>query len=378
MLDELGRLIERVTGRYERRCIDLRFVEDGWHARFTSAVDDEAEAFQAELLTRVELALVQRLEWVRSSPGEHRLLQLRDPQGMAAMQIAVWIDRPRRMPALGRALTPKLGPGTSPEAESIAVRALTKLAREAGDLVSLRLQPYRRDPIALRDFEARARRAGFRLVDPVNVTRTLLVDLTPGPDQILVDVSKKTRAKIKHKARLQVDIRELTEARYIEQCIAAANASFQRTGGGETRFDFQAAFGLVARHPDRIRVLGLFLKDDPDRLVAYTIGCRHGEMAEYMSAGSLDHADLRSMPFNYWLVWELLTWAHNSGAHWLDLGGVTDGGPGDSRAGISNFKRHFTELDVELGRELSLDLQPARGLMLTLWNERRQRAGKAT
>jgi hypothetical protein len=363
-----------IAGRHERRAIDLRWSEDGWSARLTSTLDAETEAFETELLAGgVELPVFQRHAWMLGSDHEYRVMQLQDPDGTPAMQVALDIERPRRMPMFGRAFSPRLGTGISIDAEWYGVRALAQLARDCGDLVSLRLQPYRRDPVALRDFEARGRRAGFQLCDPVSVTRTLLVDLSSHPDQLIAELSKGTRGKIRHKSRQSVIIRELSGAAHIESCHAAANASLSRSNGGLVRFDFAAAFAFRDKHPERMHALGLFLPEDPDRLVAYAIACRHGEMAEYISAGSLDHAKLRAMSFNSWLMWDLVSWAHQRGAQWFDLGGITDGGPGDTRVGISSFKRHFSKLDAEVGRELTVDLQPARAFALTWWSQSRPR-----
>jgi hypothetical protein len=356
-----------------REAIDLRTDVDGWSARLSERLDEHTQAFEDELLRAgIELPLCQRHGWLRASPLEHRLFQLRDPGGAAAMQIALLIERPRRLPLLGRARAWKLGAGTSTEAEWLAVRALRELCAQAGDLVSLRLQPYRRDLTTLRDFEGRARRSGYQLCEPLGVTRTLIVDLSAPPEVALAALSKKTRAKVRHHGRAQVELRPLTDAALIPACVTAVNASLARTGGGTTHYDFTAAFALAAADPGACRAIGLFGLEQPDQLAAFVIGFRHGELAEYGVAGSLMLPWLRALPFNYWLVWELMLWARQGGARWLDLGGITDGGPGDARAGISDFKRHFPAADAEVGRELLVELQPARALALSLWQQLQQ------
>lgn len=98
--------------------------------------------------------------------------------------------------------------------------------------------------------------------------------------------------------------------------------------------------------------------------LAFVAGIRHGTLAEYISAGSVDDAALRSHPFNYFLLWELAEWARANGAAALDLGGVTEGGPEDKLAGISGFKRHFTNTEAEIGREMIATLRPGAGLIL--------------
>ena len=351
-----------------------RLTVDGRSLRFTTRLDEETERFEDELHARlaaslsldgerralIELPLQQRHLWLRHSTREHRLLQIRDAEGLPAMQVAVRVDRPRLFGWYGEGFTSRLGRAINEEEERFGLAALRDLCRDSGDLLTLRLQPYRTELGALRDFEARARRLGFHLTDPVEVTRTLVADLRPSADEHLAALSKKTRAKIKHRSRSSLSLRVLTETRHLPACRAAVAASMRRTGGDEPNYDFDAALALATAHPERARIIGLFVDGRPDDLLAYVSGFRHGTVAEYSSAGSLDDPQLRGFPFNYFLLWELMQWARESGASWLDLGGVTDGGSDDPRAGISSFKRHFTELDVEHGRELVTVLQPAR------------------
>ncbi len=366
-------------------CVDLRRATEDGEVRLSSVLDEETEAFEAELLKRsrtgsdggegtLELPVFQRHAWVRHSDGEFLLFQMRDAEGRAAMQVVLTIERPRRLQAFGRAIAYKLGPAATPVDEERGLSALRALCTECEDLVTLRLQPYRRTLRELLDFEAHARRAGYSLVDPIGVTRTLVYDVSAPIDAQLAALSKKTRAKVRHRERQNVSLRALTDVSYATRCTEAVNSSLARTGGGTTRYNFAAAFALAQQHPELVRVIGLFRNEHPDQLLAYVVGVRHGEMAEYSSAGSLSDPALRSMPFNYWLLWELITWANEGGARWLDLGGITDGAPTDARAGISGFKRHFSELDVELGREMVAQLRPLRALALDAvldWRTRR-------
>jgi hypothetical protein len=254
---------------------------------------------------------------------------------------------------------------------------LRLLSAELGDLLSLRLQPRRTVQRSLYDYEARARRAGFSLRDPEGITRTLVVDLSTTPEAYLTSLTKKTRAKFRHRKRAEVDIRPLEDPRWIPACRAAALASIGRTGGeSASRMDIGALFGVAAERPELARIFGLFLPDRPQDLLAFVSVMRHGRLAEYTMAGSLFDPVLRSMPFNYFLLWELMTWAREGGSVLLDLGGVTEGGPTDPLAGISSFKRNLTDNDVELGREMAVDLKPVRLQVFEYSREARDRLDK--
>jgi hypothetical protein len=378
-------LRERLT---RPRDFDRRATHDGRGVRFTCRLDEESERFERELSARLqetpprhddapslrELPLTQRHAWLLRATHEHRLLQVRSRNGAPAMQVAVRVERPRLLQLYGHAVAHRIGAAVSDEEESFGLHALRRACHAAGDLLTLRLQPYRTDAVALRNFEARARRAGFSLCNPIDVTRTLLLDLRQPVEALLATLSKKTRAKIKHRTRASVELRAITDPRHIPACRAAVNAAMRRTGAQDSGYDFAAAFSLAAAEPTRARVIGLFLPARPEVLLAYVVGLRHGEVAEYSSAGSLDDPGLRLLHFNYFLLWELSQWAREGGARWLDLGGVTDGGADDPRAGISAFKRHFTNLDVEHGRELLAVLHPGRHLLFDTMRGWKRRA----
>ena len=350
--------------------IKLSWSVEGWRARLLGRDSEVARTFEEELLAdgRVELSLFQRREFVAASSGEHLLFQLRAPSGKPAMQAVVTLERPRRLPQLARGRGHQLGWSVDAEAELRGLQSLRELCRASGAMVSLRLQPHRTEGDALCDVEARARRAGFQRVEPLGVTRTLLLDLAPGVDRLLASLSKKTRWRVRHRSREQVELRALTDRRFIPACVTAANASLSRTGGGTSRFDFAAAFHLAASAPERVRITGVFLRNRPDTLLAFNIGMRHDSRAEYSSAGSLLDPALRELPFNYWLLWELILWAQRAGARCFDFGGITDGSEEDRCRGISAFKRHFCDREVEVGRELISNLKPAQAMALDLWS----------
>jgi hypothetical protein len=354
--------------------LDERRVVDGRRLRFTSALDDDTARFEDELCARVRqngpegtpptgelvtLPLAQRHVWLRHTKREFRLLQVTDREGRPAAQAALSIYRPERYAGVGNAVAHKLGPAATGSDEEFALSALRQLCTDQGDLFNLRLQPRRLAIRELRDFEARARRAGFALADPESVTRTLLFDLQRTCDEITAQLPKRTRAKVRHRKRAEVELRVLTEDKWIPQMRAAADASVSRTDRqARSRYEWEPILAVARTRPDLARVVGLFLPSRPDELLAFVSAERHGLLAEYTAAGSKTDPELRSLPFNYFLVWELITWAKEHGSSALDLGGITDGGELDPLAGISEFKRHFTESEAEVGRELTVALHP--------------------
>jgi hypothetical protein len=343
--------------------LDRRLKLDGREIRFTSQLDAETLRFEEELcaLPGIDLPYMQRHVFLATSRRPFLLLQTRTPEGVPAAQIAVHIHRSSSLRSISRGLTPRLGTAVSDLEETAALSILSSLCAEIPGLITLRLQPFRRGADRLATFEQNARKSGFVVRNSLEYTQTLLFDLRMSAEQLPLTLSRKTRTKLRHRCREEIELRLLTDHKYIPQCKAALEESFKRTGGNPNQFDFEAAFDTARARPDRVHIVGLFHKDRPEQLLAFVTALYGGgEIAEYNAAGSLPDPVLRKMPFNYLLIWELIEWAHRNGASWLDLGGVTPGGEDDPRASISEFKRHLSEVEMEVGREMEITLKPGR------------------
>ena len=357
--------------------MDLRRTIGKRQVRLTSSIDEESRRFESDLSQRLseklEAGAVRELPWIQTHaylelcPREFRLLQVRDEAGAPSAQLAVYLTRPRRAPWFATGLAERFGPASSGEEEEFALQVLRDLFLELGEVMALRLRPERFDQPELWNFQERARRAGYHLVDAGDVTRTLIYDLRPSEEELMAGFARKTKALFQGEELGLVDIKILSDPGFIPQCREALSAAFARTGGGSAHFDFETAFSLITKHPDRAAIIGLFLKSRPERMLAYVTGFRSGAVAEYSSSGSLDDPELRSFPFNYWLLWNLMLWAKRSGASFFDLRGVTGGGSSDPLNGISFFKRRFPARETEINREMETILKPKlRGLFQLL------------
>jgi hypothetical protein len=336
---------------------------DGVSARFTRKLDAESERFEAELLagpSAPALALSQTHLYLSRTPREFWLFQARDAQGKPAMQAAVYVSRSRVWKQFAQGSVPRMSATASREGERFFIVALKKACLENTDLMTLRLQPYRLEAADLDAFEGHAKSEGFDRVPALDVTRTLLMDLKPTPEELLAGFRPKTRATFKHRSRDEVILRSIADPAFVRRCQEAERAAFVRTGGKTAGYDFETHFRLANEKPDRAFAFGLFLPSRPNELLAFVTGVRHGKVAEYQSAGSFSDPELRQVPFNYFLIWELILWARKSGAELFDLGGVSAGGDDDPLAGITRFKRYLCDHEVEIGRELLSVLRPRR------------------
>lgn len=341
--------------------IEQRRSVDGRSFRFTNFVDSESLEFESQAEGFLaDASLEQRLDTIRKSERAFYVMQMRGETGNPMMQVCVRIGRPKRLPAFAMATVPGLWHAKVPAEEEIAMKVLREFVAHHTGAMTLRLQAQRFDSLSLLDFQDRGIRQGFGLTNPDGVVRTRVVDLQESEEEFQKTLPRNLKRALQHRGRDSVELRVLKDSRYIEACQAALDASHRRTGGVAPQEDFRLAFRLAETAPDRARIIGLFFKDRPDKLMAYVIGFRRGDGLEYGSGGSLSDERLRLIPFNYFLCGELITWARQQGCRRFDLRGVSDGGPHDPMRGITQFKRAFPGVEVETGREMVAVLRPYR------------------
>jgi hypothetical protein len=142
-----------------------------------------------------------------------------------------------------------------------------------------------------------------------------------------------------------------------------------RTGGAQRPLDWKAILEMSAQAPrlSRIAILERTDRAGPDRILAFAWGCLHGGVGEYSESGSTRADDLK-VSTSYALLWDLIIWARKGGAHTFDLGGVTSGitHSEDPLGGISDFKRRFSQREVEVGAEWELVPRPRRAMVAGL------------
>lgn len=353
--------------------LDLRLTLEGRNIRVTNQIGAEAEEFERALLVRqrlrpyedgalpLHLNLPQQTVWVKNTDQDALLIQISTADGLPAAQVVATIYHPRRTKWFRHAIVHAMGCSfVSHEEELWLYKTLPGILKNARGVSRLRLQAMRLAHADLMDFDNLARRAGYSLTDPLAVTRTLAFDIQAPIDEILASLGSKTRAKVRHHGLEKIEIRTIADDASIPALKVALAASFSRTKGGEPYLEFNDLLRVAKERPDLVLIQGLYLKHRPDDLLAYSIVLRHGDVVESFSSGSLPDSELRKLPFNYFLLWGRIPWAQAHGGKVIDLGGVTDGGTTDPLAGISQFKRHFCEKQLETGREMVLETSPLR------------------
>lgn len=311
------------------------------------------------------LALPHRAAWIGAHPAaEGWLIAVRDGQDICRYAIGVQVHRSRALPGHRVLRVERLSPARRPAAARRALTALTAAAHDTARVLRVHVELYSPDACARREAARWLEDLGYRRsVRSRCYQQTLLVDLMPGEAQILTALSGRAKRNIKAVARHPVALRPVKERGAAPRLDALVRETFARTGGTYRYHDWSHAIELSSTHPELSRIVGLFRTDGEgsEALLGFAWGQFHGDHAHYAMGASTRPVDLR-IPLSYALLWDIACWARQTGATYLDLGGVTNARSAgeDPLAGISDFKRSFSENVVEVGEEWVLEPHPRR------------------
>lgn len=320
---------------------------------------------------QVPLPLPQRQAWQQAvGLADTLLLIARDAEGTPLAAQSAGISISRALPGHRIYRVERFNAGASPEMAAALVQAVAASAR--GDALCLRVvvETFERD-IGVREQLYRVlHRVQFKRSPTQRMYRkTLAVDLHRSEEEIFAGLQSKARRDVKAPAKRGLELHPITEQVFANELRVLSNEAFRRTNGSDESRPWERIIELSARHPELSRVVGLFDPRTPGAagLVAFAWGCCHGSYASYEAGGSVRRADLGSTPVGYAPVWDLIKWARaNTTAAWFDLGGVSEREPGDTRAGIAEFKRYFSDDLVEVSDEWRMEPHPVRAAIARL------------
>jgi len=225
--------------------------------------------------------------------------------------------------------------------------ALQPLARKQR-AICLKIEPnLEDDPLLAGRLRALRFRPGPQVIQP---RRTILLDLTADPEELLQRMKQKTRYNIRLAARKGVTIRAGDEAD-LAPFYALMETTAQRDRFGiHTRAYYEAAHHLFVP-ADQGRLL---LAEYEGQLLAGLVvlgtgGDKRTGTACYMYGASSD--EYRNLMPTYLLQWEAMLWAREQGYRTYDLWGVPDEDEetlerdfaqrSDGLWGVYRFKRGF-------------------------------------
>ena len=276
---------------------------------------------------------------------------------------AVRLERSRALPWTRIGEVPRVGRALHAPALAKLGDMLATIARRIPRLQRLDVQVFDEDPNRRHHAERSILGAGGIATIPSRCySHTLVIPLPPGGDGALLAALRPTarRRVLKVQRSPEVQVRPVTDAAHLARISALYREAFARTGATPPELPFPD----VLRDADSGRsvLLGTFLggRSAPKGLVAF-LWCRlHGDHVTYDTAGSERSDALQGVPVSYPLVWEMLRWGAAHGAQWADLGGVmpAEEGAEHPTAGISGFKRRFSDLEKEVASEFRFEPHP--------------------
>ncbi len=252
------------------------------------------------------------------------------------------------------------GPGTAVEAGDWA--ALEEMARALRPLIPEKLLFLRFDPpwaVSREEQGSREPRNGFRRASlDIQPPSTVILDITPGEEEILEAMKKKTRYNIRLSEKKGVTVRrgggedlsrwyEIYEETALRDRIALHGEAYYRTL-------FNLAGDGGTGRPD----LRLYLAEIEGKVEAGIVVSHQGSRATYLyGASSNNHRN--AMPA-YALQWRAIREARQAGCTEYDLYGIPpEEDPDHPMAGLYRFKTGFGGSIVHRPGSWDLPFHPA-------------------
>lgn len=209
------------------------------------------------------------------------------------------------------------GPVIAPDDQALPalLDALSTAARGKG-AVFLKLEPDWSDgALPASDLEALGFQRGDQMIQPRS---TIVVDLQPDEDEILMNMKSKWRYNIRLAGRKDVKVRRVTE-----EDLSTFYDLLQITSD-RNEFDIheRGYYEAAWRHFHPQDLAELFLAYYDDELLAGLMAFRFGDTAYYLYGASSNRHRNR-MP-NHLLQWKAIQWAKEHGCTWYDFWGIPD------------------------------------------------------
>ena len=329
--------------------------------------DPERVAFERELdASRMPLALPHRGSWVACFGSAQSLfVGVRDSSGRAVYGCTADVAGLRTLPGHLVYRVQRFGNNCDRQMLAEVVRALAAHARARGNVLRLQLETFAADADGRAAIDAVAAEMGLTARPAQRYTHTLRLNLAGDPNAVLEALPKTARKNLKLAAKAGLRVETIDDVGLASALAVIEREAFARTGGRPMETDWPELIRYAAAHPKLVRIVGLFgnAAGEPPDLLGFAVGRSHGDHVEYASAGTTRRPGLK-VSLGYPIMWDLIAWANSLGAAWFDFGGITAGtahSQDDALGGISDFKRHFGGVEIEVGGEWSLEIAQLRG-----------------
>lgn len=296
---------------------------------------DDAEWWDGQVLNR-EGHPLQLWGWgeVKAS-GHWRAERVGVYEDDTLVGLAQLLLRPLPGPLKSLAYVPR-GPVAAPEKREEVLQALASYVKEQHGSVVLTVEPDWKEIPAV---------AGWQVSpNPILMARTLILDLAKSENDLLADMTKKTRQYIRKSEGSGVEVRMAKTPEDIAACLVIYKQTAQRAG-----------FDLHGDHyyEDIFRLLGdhsqVFMAVYEGRVVAFLWLAVSEATAFELYGGMNDEG--QQLRANYTLKWEAIRRTKEWGVARYDMNGLLNDG-------VSKFKQGFASHETMLAGTYEKPLSP--------------------
>jgi hypothetical protein len=242
------------------------------------------------------------------------------------------------------------------------VQGLLAGVRKSGRVLRLDVRIVHRDPAVREALVAACLLAGAREPSPYRQYRlTRVLELDDAEESLFARLPATTRRAVRRPEKAGLCAGEGISADDVPHLLGMLERAFERNAGKAPRGEAERDLRLAITVPSHRRVATLERTDrsGPERIVAFALGVDNGDHVVFSHGASARGEAFANLPLAYAPIWSLVQWAAQRGAHWFDLGGVTQSpDPSHPQAGIAEFKRRFGGTEMEVAREMRFALDP--------------------
>lgn len=270
---------------------------------------------------------------VKASHGwrVERIFIEEDGKRIGAAQLLI-----KPLPSVFKALTyiPR-GPVAKEQSREGVLKGIADYVQENCGGVAVTIEP---------DWEEMPQLQGWqKSTNTILIPRTLILDLNKTEDELLADMSKKTRQYIRKSAG-DVEVRRVKSGEELHRCMDLYKLTAQRAGFA--LHDDQYYYDISEKMGDFSPVFAAFYQGEP---VAFLWLAISGETAFELYGGMDDKGqELRA---NYALKWQAIQTMKKWGIHRYDFNGLLNDG-------VSTFKQGFASKETMLAGTYDKPLSP--------------------
>ena len=248
--------------------------------------------------------------------------------------------RPLPWPLRSLAYAPR-GPVAKEEKREVVLNALADYAKKQYGAVALTVEP---------DWNSMPDLTGWKLSpNPILMARTLVLDLRRSEEDLLADMTKKTRQYVRKSEKAGVRVRQAKSLDDVAACLAIykATATRARFALHDDHY-YEAIFSVLGEHCQ------IFMAEYEGRVVAFLWLAVSEETVFELYGGMNDEG--QQLRANYFLKWSAIRRTKEWGIRRYDMNGLLNDG-------VSKFKQGFAHHETMLAGSYEKPLSP----LYTLW-----------